>query len=233
MCLLRKSYLFVFSAALLVAQDASWQTKPLAQWDEADARQVLTSVSPWAKVVPATILNPPNETLLRGAGRMGGGQGVGTEALTPTSLFGGKRRSPEEQPNSLGDMVIRWESASPIRAAEVKLGGGGAPRWSGDYYAIAVYNVPTTAAGFNARSAGRDLQKLGVLRRPGKKDLKPTRIDILPVNNELSNVLYLFPRSQPITDDDTSVELLVHLGRIYVTQWFDPAEMKFEGKPEL
>ena len=231
MCL-KNASLFVFSAALLAAQDVTWQTKPIAQWDEADAKQVLTSVSPWAKVAAATIVNPPNEAALRSAGQMGGGQGVGVEALSPKTLFS-TRQKRDAEPTSLGDMVIRWESASPIRAAETKVGGGGVPHWDGEYYAIVVYNVPTGAAGFNERTAGHALQKLGVLRRAGKPDVKPTRIDIVPEGNDKAKVLYLFPRTEPITAEDQSVDFVLHLGRLFVTQPFTPAEMKFQGKLEL
>jgi hypothetical protein len=42
----------------------------------------------------------------------------------------------------LGNVMLRWESAFPVRAAESKAGETAVPAWQGDYYAIAVYNLP-------------------------------------------------------------------------------------------
>jgi hypothetical protein len=42
---------------------------------------------------------------------------------------------------NLGTVVVRWESAFPVRGAAQKVGETAVPGWVGDYYAIAVHNI--------------------------------------------------------------------------------------------
>ena len=61
---LAQSGLILFSVAALLAADASWKTKPLAQWSEEDAKQVLAN-SPWVKRVIPAPLAPRGERQMR------------------------------------------------------------------------------------------------------------------------------------------------------------------------
>ena len=47
----------VLAAALLMAAEPSWESKPASQWTEEDANQILTR-SPWVKENRATIAQP-------------------------------------------------------------------------------------------------------------------------------------------------------------------------------
>ena len=110
------SSLFLVSAALLAAQDAPWLTKPTTQWDESDARQVLTSVSPWAKITTATVVRQLTEDQEREAGRMGGNKDLSIgDVLVPTTLFGGKQQSRHSMGERIPDPRGGSEAGRPRR----------------------------------------------------------------------------------------------------------------------
>src|SRR5271157_2229585 len=126
--------LLVFSVVLLAAADPPWISKPGAQWTDEEAKQVLAA-SPWVKSVMAGIARPKTEDELRAGGEMGEHHGVGYDGVENN-----KPRN-AELPKSLGAMLvggkgaavtnsrfvpgmtkvkIRWESALPVRIAELK-----------------------------------------------------------------------------------------------------------------
>jgi hypothetical protein len=227
----KTTYLLLSSALLLVAGGPSWQSKPIAQWSGNDAKQVLRS-SPWVKRANVSLLFQPSEDQLRAGGNMGGGKGVGLESLEVSALVGGSQHpnTPVKKP---GYLVVRWESASPVRQAETKLQDANAPGWDGEYYAIAVYGVPVDAGRLDEPGRSGVIKKLGVLKRDGMKDEKAAKVDIAPSGNGLATVLYLFPRSIAIGADEKRIEFSAQLGRIFVAQYFYPKEMQFQGKLDL
>src|ERR1700683_3983858 len=93
-----KSVLLPFGAVLLLAADPSWKTKDISQWNEQEAKLLLTD-SPWVKKATPAALPPQNEALRRAGGNWGGGQSVGVDALNPATLLvsggqqPGKRRA--------------------------------------------------------------------------------------------------------------------------------------------
>jgi hypothetical protein len=165
---------------------------------------------------------------------MGGGQGVGLQALSPSILTGGgaKNQQPSRRRRrGISPVEVRWESALPVRTAEHAAHEEDPPAWEGEMYAIAVYDVP----GLDIESKGlsAELQRAAFLRLAGKKDLRPVRADVLPQEGDLTTVVYLFPRSAKITLEDQRVEFTTVFGRLSVTQSFYPQEMQFQGKLEL
>ncbi len=80
----------------------------------------------------------------------------------------------------LGNVVVRRESALPIRAAEQKAGAVGLPVWQGDYCAVAVYEI---APPFRWNLASE----------------LTSRVEIQRHDNGLMTVVYLFPRTAEIT----------------------------------
>jgi hypothetical protein len=129
----------------------------------------------------------------------------------------------------LGTVVVRWESALPVRAAEQKVGEMGMPASVADYYTIAVYDVRPPFL-WNLAS---ELKGDAFLKRNHKKDLKPSRVEILRHDDSnLVTVVYLFPRSAEITKKDGSVQFAAQIGRLFVSQFFVLQDMQFEGKPE-
>jgi hypothetical protein len=223
----------IVSAGLLVASGPSWTAKPVQQWNEQDAKQILSS-SPWVKKAQPVQLPNTSEAARRQSGRMGGGQGVGLQALSPSILTGVGAKTPQQPTRrrrlGLSPVEVRWESALPVRTAEQAAHEEDPPAWDGEMYAIAVYDVP--GLDIDSKGLSAELKRAAFLRL-GKRDLRPARVDVLPQEGDLTTVLFLFPRSAEITVEDKRVEFTTVFGRLSVTQSFYPREMQFQGKLEL
>jgi hypothetical protein len=227
-----KAPLVIAFAALLMASGTPWTSKPPSQWDEADAKQILTD-SPWVRKATPVELPLRNESEVRNSGGMGSGQNVDIEALGASALTGVGSNQPSRRrarPKGL-EVEIRWESALPVRAAELKAREEDLPEWQGSLYAIAIYDVP----GLNAsqRSLIKGLSKEAYLKRDGRKDLRPVGVNLLPQEGGLTTIVYLFPRSREITAEDKRVEFAAVFGRLALAEYFYPAQMRFQGKLEL
>jgi hypothetical protein len=225
-------------AALWAAADPGWKTKPIAQWTDQDAKQVLTA-SPWAKDVNASIGRKPSEDELRDGGRMGQPQGVGYQGIDPEhmpvnlpdNLYSGGRAAPRRAPRLI--LKVRWESALPVRFAELKLpeiGLGDLDDSEG--YRIAVWNVPGGFFEGDPKKIGDPLKEEAWLKREGKKDVRPAKVEVFS-RPEGAVVVYLFPLSAEITPKDNWVTFEAHMGRIAVSHAFNVAEMQFQGKLAL
>jgi len=221
-----------FLLAVALAADApSWKNKPVAEWDRQDAKQLLSD-SPWSKQVKLDQVRDLSVAERREGGdwEAGAGHGVG---LAGTDIFGPTRAAAaiaraHARPD-LGTVMVRWESAAPVRAAELKAGEAGIPSWQGEYYAIAVYDVHPP---FHWNLANQ-LKGVAFLKRDRKKDLQPKRVEIVARENGLVTVVYLFSRSAEITRKDLNVRFVAQIGRLYISQFFFPGEMEFEGKLEF
>jgi hypothetical protein len=226
------------SALLLIAAQAVWKDKPIANWNEQDAQQVLGD-SPWAKIVVAGIARRRSESELREGGQMGQPHGVGYDGVEDR-----KRSIPEalgnpfivgKTPPSTAPtirLLVRWESALPIRAAELKAHEAEPPTLSDNGYSIAVYGVPASYAKGDPNSLGKPLMESAALRREGKTDVKPTSTEVFELENSVV-VVYLFPLSAEIGKKDGVVEFSALIGRLQVSQHFLIEEMQFQGKLEL
>ncbi len=129
-------------------------------------------------------------------------------------------------------MTLRWESALPVRIAELKSHDLGLPTSEGDGYRLAVYGIPNANVKGGPSELGEPLKKTAVLKRDGKKDVKPVSVEVFPSAGGFV-VVYLFPASAEITKKDLRVEFEAQIGRIVLTQGFDLTAMEFMGKLEL
>ncbi len=129
---------------------------------------------------------------------------------------------------NLGNVAVRWESASPVRSAEVKAGETDVPKWDGDYYAIAVYDLHPPIRW----NLADQLKRTAFLRRDNKKNLKPSRVVVVPRGDELATFVYLFPRSAEITRKDR-LGFIAQIGRLFVSVNFLPEDMRLEGQLQL
>jgi hypothetical protein len=230
-----KSVLLPFSAGavLLLAADPSWKAKDISQWNEQEANLVLTD-SPWVKKATPAPLPPVNEASRRQGGSWGGGQNAGLDSLSMGSLIGGSSQQPGKRRaklNQVDPVEVRWESARPVRAAELKAKDTDAPDWEGNFYVVAVYDVP--GLDINSKALPGALKQESLLQLEGKKPLKPARVDLLPQVGGLTTVVYLFPRSVEITMDDKRIEFTAQFGRLSMAQYFYTQEMQYQGKLEL
>jgi hypothetical protein len=164
-----------------------------------------------------------------GGGYPGGGGGYpGDSTGYPGGQQGGSGAN--SQPPVL---QLRWESAFPIREAELKSHDANAPTLDDDaHYAIAVYGVPSRMTNGNSRSATDQLKNLAAIKRDGKKDLKPSSVEVLERDNG-PVIVYLFPRKTEITLKDARIEFDAKIGRLQFTQSFYVDDMKYQDKLEL
>jgi hypothetical protein len=220
-------------AALLTAAGLPWTDKPVEQWNEQDAKQILSG-SPWVKKITPAQLPNVSEAARRQSGYMGGGQGagVGLTALSPSVVTGvGSSGTSRKRRRGPGPVEVRWESARPVRIAEQAAREEDPPAWQGDMYAIAIYDVP--GLDVDQKGLAAELKHAALLKAGRKKELHAAEVQLLPQEGDFTTILYLFPRSVEITIDDAHVEFWAKFGRLTITQNFDLREMQLQGKLEL
>jgi hypothetical protein len=253
------------AALLATADDASWKDKQVAQWNDNDAKQVLTD-SPWVKTVTPSLQRAnQGQQPGPGAGRRGG-YGIGIPGLGggypgggypgggyPGGGYpgGGYPRGGGGYPQGGGypddgsgqqrggnsnakppDLRVRWESAKPVREAELKTRDNNAPTLDEDHYAIAVYDVPKNFVPDDTKSLEDKLKKQASIKRDGKKDIKPSEVRVLQ-RDDGPVIVYMFPRTQEITKNDRRLEFDAQIGRLQLSQSFYPEDMIYQDKLEL
>ena len=254
----RKRHLLLLpvSIVLLFAADQSWKDKEAREWNDDDAKQVLTD-SPWAKTVKPTIDRSQQNSQRRSGGGMGrgGGIGMGSVGIGLPGIGGMGRRGGMRGPVGDGGypggrrregandgaetnstepptLKLRWESAFPVREAELKARDTNAPSLDADHYAIAVYGVPSRMASGDSQSLAKQLKKQAAIKRDGKKDLKPSSVEVLQ-RDDGPVIVYLFQRKQEITRQDKRIEFDAQIGRLQFAQSFYVDDMNYQGKLEL
>ena len=231
---------FAVACVLVRAADPVWISKSIPDWSEEEARLVLTN-SPWARRVTPTILRRQTEDERREGGNMGQPHGVGYDGVddkrraklpsNPSELLI-KGTGPAQPAPQAPKLLLRWESALPVKAAELKARFVEPPTLSGEGYSIAVYGVPGSAFKGDPKSLGEPLKGLAYLRRDGKKDVKPSSVEVFERADGVV-VAYLFPPSAEITPGDGRVEFVAQIGRLAFSQFFELAPMMFHGKLEM
>jgi hypothetical protein len=234
--------LLLAGTLICVAQNAQapkerWRDKPIASWTVDDALQVLES-SPWAKMTVAGIARRQTEDERRQGGNMGQPTGVGYDGIDdrrvrpvlPQNVFAPSPTAPSKA--QIIRLLVRWESALPVQAAELKRGEGQPPTLSDNGYSIAVYGVPFTDAKGDPLSLAKFFKESAFLKREGKPDVKPFRVEAFELEHN-TVVVYLFPYSAEISKKDRAVEFVALIGRLQVSQTFNVEEMQFQGKLEL
>jgi hypothetical protein len=236
-----------------MAGDQTWKDKPIAEWNDADAKQVLAD-SAWVKSATPTLSKSAGGGERRSGGGPGRGGGINLGGLqiglpgiggvgqrggrggsggggyprggTPRDSSGGADSS---QPPAL---TLRWESALPVRSAELIVHDENAPILDESHYAIAVYGVPSRMAEADSRNLVDALKKQAAIKREGKKDLKPSSVKVIQKDSG-PVIVYLFPRSTEITRGDKRIEFDAQVGRLEIAQSFYVDEMIYQGKLEL
>jgi hypothetical protein len=208
-----------------------WNDTPVPQWSEDDAKQLLAD-SPWVKTVQLDTVRNLSMFERRDGGDLNAGIPTGFGLATAGLWADWRAIEALEHAHSLeglGTVVVRWESASPVRGAEQKVGETDVPGWVGDYYAIAVHHV-----GLPFRwNIANQLKGVSYLKRDMRKDLKPFRVVVLPEPERLATVVYLFPRSTEIGKKDRSLGFHAQIGRLFVYANFVPEDMQIKGQPQF
>jgi hypothetical protein len=102
----------------------------------------------------------------------------------------------------------------------------------GDGYRIAVYGVPGSGFKGDPKQLGAPLKNLAALKREGKKDVKPIRVEVFQREDGIV-VAYLFPLSAEISRKDQRIQFEAQIGRIVLAQEFVLSDMEFMGQLEL
>ncbi len=200
---------------VLLAADQAWKNKQFPEWTEDDAKGLLKD-SPWVKTVVATLVKLPD----RAARSHRGGRRGTSDTAAPAST----------KPPTL---TLRWESALPVREAELKARDVTAPALDDEeHYAIAVYGIPRGMLLDDSKIMAEDLRRQALLKREGKKDSKPSSVEIL-LRDDGPVVLYLFPKSAEFDWRDHKIEFDAQVPGLKFTQAFSFDDMTFHGKLEL
>jgi hypothetical protein len=222
--------LFLSAFCLLAAE--FWQ-KPYAEWTDKDITKMLTN-SPWAKSTGIEISfggGPPG----LGAGpAMGGGGGHG----------GG----PQGQAEGLGGgvpsvaVVARWQSALPVREAEVRRRYGAEAAKSEEAGKVLseppeTYQIVLSGQAFAFPMGPPDSLKTALgeasfLSSARTGAIKPTQVDVNRGPREV-DVLLVFPRSMPFALEDKEVEFATTLGKSKLQYKFKLKDMVVNGKLEM
>ena len=149
------------------------------------------------------------------AAQGGGHGGIGLQNAGNLVGTGGAIVRPGEGPETarLPKLTIRWESALPVRAAEIKAHDPSAPELDGEDYAIAVYDVNLTAASIELKGLEEAVKKVAVLKIEGRKEVRPSRVAVIELGGGMATVVYFFPRSAHITAADERLEIEGQVGR--------------------
>ena len=236
----------VFLALLTAAADdePAWRSKQIADWSVEDSNQVLFD-SPWAKTF-TPILTAPQDS-----GRRPGGIGrelgeVGRDAIglaipgiagrrATGASQGGESPAGQSTGSSSSEppkLTLRWESAMPVRTAELKVHDNNAPDVDESHYAIAVYGIPDRMIEGDLQKLADQLRNEASLKRDGKKDFKPSSVKVFDMAAGRV-VLYLFPMSNEITQADHRVEFTAKIGRLDLDQSFLLDNMVWQSRLEL
>jgi hypothetical protein len=253
-----------FLAVAALAADETWKTKQIAEWTDAEAKDVLTD-SPWSKTTTPTIKAQQPAGGQQGMGRRGGGMGGGYPGGGGIGFpgggigFPGSRRggypggypgggggypnggqqSGQNYPNSGGrndsqtppQLTLRWETAMPVRAAEMKTHDL-TPQSDDQHYTLAIYGVPERFVSGDHTHLEDQIKKATVLKRDGKKDVKASSIEIID-RPEGPVILCFFPTSAELSKQDRRVEFDSQLGRMQIVQSFYTEDMVWQGKLEI
>jgi hypothetical protein len=228
------------------ADDAPWKAKQVPEWTEDDAKDVLAD-SPWVKSFTPTMKQQQDNS----GGRRGGMGGLGGIGLGIPGMggMGGRRGMGGGYPGGGGGgypgsggqssrsqeapkVTLRWESAMPVRTAELKVHDNDAPTLDDQHYAIAVYGIPDRFLNGDTKKLQDQLKGKASIKRDGKKDFKPSSVQVLE-RPDGPVVVYLFPNSTEITKEDRRLEFDADIGRLELTQSFFTEDMFWQGKLQL
>ena len=189
-----------------------WNSRDPSKWSEEEI-EILTSKSPWARLTEPSAKNS-EEPVAESGGPSAGGRGGSSMGRRPVSTI----------------VIVRWESAQPIRDA---LGAPLAADFEG-HYVLSVTNLP----GANVRPTGRGgeappddaldrLQNGATLQAKGKD---PAEAGIAR-RTRIGSILFGFSKDYlRLPPNDRDVVFRLDTGQLTLSVKFDPKEMMYHGK---
>ena len=234
----------LLSLAVCIWAADFWQTKPYTEWSEKEAQRIETN-SPWSKQVPVSL-----------GGEGGGGGGSGKNGRKTGGIseidgsggqrFCGKNGGIQEVGGGAGvgaslTITISWRTALVVRQAVAKEKFGTEAANSADAkklidegqnsYAIMISGMPGRFLRGNDKMKESLLKNTSLIAK-GKDPIQAS--DVQTGGNEQRAVLlFIFPKTVPLSLDDKEVEFATKVGAITVRQKFRLKDMVFNGKLDL
>ncbi|HJN42906.1 MAG: hypothetical protein QGI10_15125 [Vicinamibacterales bacterium] len=211
------SVVCLLGCAVLSAADF-WEEKDFTAWSDKDVEKMMTN-SPWAKRVTVVFPRPPTESGGRGGGR--GGRGGG---------FGGG--SPQAR------LIVRWQSALPVRQAAVRaqIGSDGAvgPEAQAvlDQNAPGYFVVVSGVPGQFGRLSSEALMVDARLERKGAEPIRPVQAAAQREGRGVA-LAYVFPKDDAIVLADKDVEFVTKVGDTTIKRKFKLEDMVYNDQLEL
>jgi hypothetical protein len=234
MIITRRTALALFPLSLAAAPGEFWSDKPPAEWSEKDIRRLLTK-SPWAKEVD------PDFNM----GEMGGAPGMGGPPPGGAPMGPPPGGAPMGGPPGGGmggppqfKIVVRWESALPVREASKK----SLPAEAEGHYVLSISGMPAMGdrpgpggggappADFREQMLAR-MKGATLLQPKGRNPLQPD--NILPPDKD-GAMLVLFPiGAEPIKASDKEVVFQTKMGPLDLSAKFVLKDMLYRGQLAL
>ena len=123
------------------------------------------------------------------------------------------------------DLIVRWESALPVRQALAKLKPGPFVDRELTDYVIAVIGAPRSVT-------GGEVARDGILVAKGKPALRSSDVQFIP-RERTADIFFVFPRSAPLAVDVKDVEFSARIGPLNVRAKFHLKDLVYQGKLEL
>jgi hypothetical protein len=237
-----------------------WESKPFTDWNDKELRRVMTN-SPWARQTNTMMKNarptlPPADSPASG---FPGGDGslIREPNLGRAGGLGpGPASTPPDAPFDQGlPVIIRWQTALPIRQAQMRSKYGkeaatapGAKRildQDPKVYVISVMGIPGSLVTLGgAETAKHSIQDQTTLTARGKPALHPDAVELVHSgansgansgdnSGDNVDVLLAFPKTFPFTPADQEIEFASRIGTVDVKYRFRLKDMVVRGKLEL
>ena len=259
---MKKFALLLITAAFTLWAADFWQSKAYTDWNEKDIQKILTD-SPWAKKVNMPLEGgfgggPAGGGIAESAGggrggRGGGGGGGGDAAPAPISEGGGRggRGGGGGGADIPGggasltaavQLIIRWQTALPVKQALVKAKYGSEAANSAEgkqflarteqFYVIDLAGIPGNVLPRD-QAAKEALVKASTLSAKDKNSVVAAEIQADAPSGRNAELYFLFPRSTMFTADDKEVEFATKLGKTALKAKFRLKDMVINGKLDL
>ena len=247
--MLKKTPPVLLSLAIGLWAADFWVAKPFSEWTDKDAQKMETN-SPWSKQVSISTGEGGSSGSGKGGRSKGGGGGAtgggGDDPVMGSGGGAGGRGIQEVGGGGIGGgaslmLTVSWRTALPIRQAVAKVKYGAEAGTSPEakklfeeeqkYYAILVTGIPGRSLRNGDKMKEMLLQNT-TLTVKGKDPIQASDVQT-GGNEQKALVLFLFPKTAPLSVDDKDVEFSTKLGPLFVRQKFHLKDMVFNGKLEL
>jgi len=245
---MKKLIFAAFAGAICLLAADFWQSKSFEQWSDKDVQKMLDN-SPWSKQV--TI--PGEIAAMQGTGKRRGmpgsmGEANSSTVATPGAMEDSSARArPSEADPMTGQtpgttLMVRWESALPVKQARVKARYGLEAATSPEAkkiletnenaYVISVSGLGRGAARGDSDALKKQAMADAALMVKGKDPIKPVNFMLQRVNNGVVAV-FAFPKTEALAIEDKEVEFRAKLDSMTVQSRFQLKNMIIGGKLEL